>query len=284
MNPYHFNKKGTETTVLRISGDVPVIQFKSFRDLSWLTHGFSTRMGGVSKTPFDSMNLSFTRGDDETDVMENFRRFGKAIGVSDSQMVFSDQTHTANVGIVTEEDLGKGILKPKDYTDIDGLVTNCPGACLVTFYADCVPLFFADPVRKVIGLSHSGWRGTAAAIGRETVEMMGHQFGSRPEDIIAAIGPSICGDCYEVSEDVAQVFRQQFRTEQSDTFLTEKGGGKYMLDLWKVNAYILLDSGILPEHLSVTDICTCCNSDLLWSPRKTGGVRGSLAAFLMIRE
>lgn len=284
MNPYHFNKKGTETTVLRISGDVPVIQFKSFRDLSWLTHGFSTRMGGVSKPPFDSMNLSFTRGDDETDVMENFRRFGKAIGVSDSQMVFSDQTHTANVGIVTEEDFGKGILKPKDYTDIDGLVTNCPGACLVTFYADCVPLFFADPVRKVIGLSHSGWRGTAAAIGRETVEMMGHQFGSRPEDIIAAIGPSICGDCYEVSEDVAQVFRQQFRTEQSDTFLTETGGGKYMLDLWKVNAYILLDSGILPEHLSVTDICTCCNSDLLWSHRKTGGVRGSLAAFLMIRE
>lgn len=284
MNPYHFNKKGTETTVLRISGDVPVIQFKSFRDLPWLTHGFSTRMGGVSAPPFDSMNLSFTRGDDEADVMENFRRFGKAVGVLTSQMVFSDQTHTANVGIVTEEDLGKGILKPKDYTDIDGLVTNCPGACLVTFFADCVPLFFADPVKKVIGLSHSGWRGTAAAIGHETIEMMRHQFGCRPEDIIAAVGPSICGSCYEVSEDVAQVFRQQFRPEETDTFLTEKGGGKYLLDLWQANACILLNSGILPEHLAVTDLCTCCNSDLLWSHRKTGGVRGSLAAFLMIRE
>ncbi|HIT05142.1 MAG TPA: peptidoglycan editing factor PgeF [Candidatus Scybalocola faecipullorum] len=284
MNPYHFNKKGTETTVLRISGDVPVIQFKSFRDLPWLTHGFSTRMGGVSAPPFDSMNLSFTRGDDEADVMENFKRFGKAVGVLTSQMVFSDQTHTANVGIVTEEDLGKGILKPKDYTDIDGLVTNCPGACLVTFFADCVPLFFADPVKKVIGLSHSGWRGTAAAIGHETIEMMRHQFGCRPEDIIAAVGPSICGSCYEVSEDVAQVFRQQFRPEETDTFLTEKGGGKYLLDLWQANACILLNSGILPEHLAVTDLCTCCNSDLLWSHRKTGGVRGSLAAFLMIRE
>lgn len=284
MNPYHFNKKGTETTVLRISGDVPVIQFKSFRDLPWLTHGFSTRMGGVSAPPFDSMNLSFTRGDDEADVMENFKRFGKAVGVLTSQMVFSDQTHTANVGIVTEEDLGKGILKPKDYTDIDGLVTNCPGACLVTFFADCVPLFFADPVKKVIGLSHSGWRGTAAAIGHETIEMMRHQFGCRPEDIIAAVGPSICGSCYEVSEDVAQVFRQQFRPEETDTFLTEKGGSKYLLDLWQANACILLNSGILPEHLAVTDLCTCCNSDLLWSHRKTGGVRGSLAAFLMIRE
>ncbi len=284
MNPYHFNKKGTETTVLRISGDVPVIQFKSFRDLPWLTHGFSTRMGGVSAPPFDSMNLSFTRGDDEADVMENFKRFGKAVGVLTSQMFFSDQTHTANVGIVTEEDLGKGILKPKDYTDIDGLVTNCPGACLVTFFADCVPLFFADPVKKVIGLSHSGWRGTAAAIGHETIEMMRHQFGCRPEDIIAAVGPSICGSCYEVSEDVAQVFRQQFRPEETDTFLTEKDGGKYLLDLWQANACILLNSGILPEHLAVTDLCTCCNSDLLWSHRKTGGVRGSLAAFLMIRE
>ena len=141
MNPYHFNKKGTETTVLRISGDVPVIQFKSFRDLPWLTLDRVLRMGGVSAPPFDSMNLSFTRGDDEADVMENFKRFGKAVGVLTSQMVFSDQTHTANVGIVTEEDLGKGILKPKDYTDIDGLVTNCPGACLVTFLLTVSPSF-----------------------------------------------------------------------------------------------------------------------------------------------
>src|SRR5699024_9517784 len=113
---------------------------------------------------------------------------------------------------------------------------------------------------------------TAAAIGHETIEMMRHQFRCRPEDIIAAVGPSICGSCYEVSEDVAQVFRQQFRPEETDTFLTEKGGGKYLLDLWQANACILLNSGILPEHLAVTDLCTCCNSDLLWSHRKTGGV------------
>ena len=228
------------------------------------------------------MNLSFERGDDPEAVRENFRRMGAAIGVSCEDMVLSKQTHTTNVRIVTEEDRGKGILKERDYTDVDGLITDRPGICLVTSYADCVPLYFVDPVRKAIGLSHSGWKGTVGHIGQKTVWKMHEVYGSEPKDIVAAIGPSICQSCYEVSEDVAEAFRANFTADEAADILLDKGNGKYQLDLWKANWYVLTDAGILPEHLSVTDLCTACHPDLLWSHRKTNGQRGGLSAFLSL--
>lgn len=277
-------KKGTNTTEIVVKDGVPVIEFKLFQPVKEIRHGFSTRLGGVSEGCFESMNLSFTRGDDREKVMENFRRFGHAVGIDCTQMVFSDQTHTTNVGIVTEEDLGKGILRQKDYTDVDGLVTNVRGLGLVTFFADCVPLFFVDNVRHVIGLSHSGWRGTAGKIGIETIKVMKNYFDCRPEHIKAAIGPSICGQCYEISKDVADIFKENFSEKAYDSFMTDKGGGKYMLDLWKANKAVLLEGGLLEENIAVTDICTCCNSEVMWSHRKTGNARGSLAAFLMLEN
>jgi len=262
---------------------VPVIKYKKL-DIEGIRHGFSTRMGGVSTGAFTSMNLSFTRGDDPEKVMENFRRFGAAVGAAPEQMVFTDQTHTVNVKTVTDADCGRGILRDRDYHDIDGIVTDCPGVCLVTFFADCVPLFFVDPVKKVIGLSHSGWRGTVGKIGMETVTLMKERFGCRPEDIIAAIGPSICRDCYEVGRDVADAFRASFTEAQYSRMITSKPDGRYLLDLWQANAFILEDSGILSGHIAMPDICTCCNSETMWSHRRTGALRGSLAAFLMIQE
>ena len=165
------------------------------------------RLGGVSGGCFSSLNLSFDRGDDPEAVRENFRRIGAAIGVRCEDMVLSKQTHTTNVRVVTEEDRGKGIIRERDYTDVDGLVTDVPGLCLVTSYADCVPLYFVDPVRRVIGLSHSGWRGTVGKIGKKTVQVMQEKFGCEPADILAAVGPSVCLDCYEVSADVIDKFR-----------------------------------------------------------------------------
>ena len=164
--------------------------------LDGVRHGFSTRLGGVIAGYYASMNLSFDRGDRKEAVAENFRRIGEALGVRCEDMVISRQTHTTNVRIVTNADRGKRITRERDYTDVDGLVTNVPGICLVTSYADCVPLFFVDPVKKVIGLSHSGWRGTVGKIGRKTVELMHERFGSDPADILAAVGPSVCMDCY----------------------------------------------------------------------------------------
>lgn len=273
---------GSGTTELKEKNHVPYIQFKNLSATGIVKHGFSTRKGGVSTGIFSSMNLNFKRGDDPDAVLENYRRMAAALNMRVEDMVLSDQTHTTNVRVITEEDRGKGILKPQDYSDVDGMITNVPGIVLVTSYADCVPLYFVDPVRKAIGLSHSGWKGTVGHIGQKTVWKMHEVYGSEPKDIVAAIGPSICQSCYEVSDDVAEAFRANFTADEAADILLDKGNGKYQLDLWKANWYVLTDAGILPEHLSVTDLCTACHPNLLWSHRKTNGQRGGLSAFLSL--
>ena len=148
---------------------------------------------------------------------------------------------------------------------------------------------FVDPVKKAVGLSHSGWKGTAGCMGRKTVEAMQEAFGSRPEDILAGIGPSICRDCYEVSKDVAEVFQALFAEDIMRKtgvgireILEEKGNEKYQLDLWKANEAICLSAGISPEHISVTDVCTCCNPTYLFSHRASNGRRGNLGMFVVL--
>ena len=278
-------KKNTEAEDMRLveKNGVPYFVFKNLENTGLVRHGFSTRMGGVSEGFLGSMNLSFTRGDDPEKVRENFRRMGMAIGFETKDLVLSDQTHTTNVRLVTEEDRGKGFDKEKDYTDTDGLITNVPGLMLVTIYADCVPLYFVDPVHKAIGLSHSGWKGTVHRMGKVTLERMAEEFGTRPEDVQAAIGPSICQGCYEVSEDVARAFMDEFADQLDDRLVYRKGNGKYQLNLWSANERILLEAGIRPEHLTITNVCTCCNHELLFSHRASHGQRGNLGAFLGLK-
>ena len=262
---------------------VPLLHFPLLEKCSFITHAFTTRMGGVSTGDCTSMNLSFTRGDDEAAVRENYRRIAAALGTDAKQFVCSDQTHTTNVRRVTKADAGKGVVIPKDYTDVDGLITNEPGIVLSTFYADCVPLYFVDPVHRAIGLSHSGWRGTVNKMGQVTIEAMKREFGSKPEELYCAIGPSICQDCYEISRDVAEEFMKAFPKHVND-ILIQKSEEKFQLDLWKANEIVMLESGVLPEHLAVTNICTCCNPTELFSHRASKGKRGNLAAFLMIKK
>ena len=278
-------KKKTEAEDMRLveKNGVPYFVFKNLENTGLVRHGFSTRLGGVSEGFLGSMNLSFTRGDDPEKVRENFRRMGTAIGFETKDLVLSDQTHTTNVRLVTEEDRGKGFDKEKDYADTDGLITNVPGLMLVTIYADCVPLYFVDPVHKAIGLSHSGWKGTVHRMGKVTLERMAEEFGTRPEDVQAAIGPSICQDCYEVSEDVARAFMDEFADQLDDRLVYRKGIGKYQLNLWSANERILLKAGIRPEHLTITNVCTCCNHELLFSHRASHGQRGNLGAFLGLK-
>ncbi len=263
-------------------GEVPFLVFPAWEQLPKLCHGFTTRLGGVSEGIFSSLNLSFQRGDKKEHVEENFRRLAGSIGTTPDRFVASDQTHTANLRIVTKTDAGKGIVRAKDYSDVDGLITNETDLVLFLSFADCVPVYFYDPVHNVIALSHSGWKGTVQEIGKRTVWLMEHKFQSRPGDILAAIGPSICRDCYEVSSDVADQFSSLFPAEQ-DQILIPKGKGKYQLDLWKANEYILLSAGIKKEHLTITDLCTCCNKELLFSHRGSCGKRGNLGAFLLLR-
>ena len=259
------------------------LEFPLLSETGVVRHGISTREGGVSEGIYRSMNLSFARGDKDEHVMENYRRIGAAIGVSPDRMTASSQTHTTNVRAVTEDDIGKGIVYPRDYTDVDGLMTNLPDVCLVTYYADCVPLLFVDPVHRAIASSHSGWRGTVNRMGEITVQAMQRAYGSRPEDIVAAIGPSICQDCYEVSEDVIERFRAAFPETEWASLFYGKPDGKFQLNLWRANELILLRAGIKREHLAVTNLCTCCNSELLFSHRASHGKRGNLAAFLALK-
>ena len=262
---------------------LPYLSFSSYEALPYIRHMFTTREGGVSKDIYESLNLSFTRGDDETAVLENYRRVAQALGTSIDHIVTSDQTHTTNVRPVGKEDLGKGITRPRDYKDVDGMITDQPGVLLATFYADCVPLYFVDPVHKAIGLSHSGWRGTVGRMGQATVEAMEKSFGSQPKDLLCAIGPSICQDCYEVSRDVAEAFIFAFPTHEKE-ILQAGALGKYQLDLWKANEIVLTEAGVLKEHIDLAGLCTCCNSSILFSHRASKGTRGNLGAFLMLTE
>lgn len=262
---------------------MPVLTFPILSGLGFVTHGVSTRMGGVSEGIWSSMNLSFSRGDDPEHVMENYRRFAAALGSTPERIVCTQQTHTTNVRIVTKEDAGCGVTKERGYTDVDGLITNEPGILLASFYADCVPLIFADPVKKVVATSHSGWRGTVAGMGRVTIQKMQEEFGCDPADIRACVGPSICQDCYEVSEDVIRQFRNAFPEEVWSELFYRKENGKYQLNLWKANEWILRDAGIKEEHLQVGNLCTCCNPEKLFSHRASKGQRGNLAAFIGIK-
>lgn len=277
-------KNAGRPMAVREARGITYLAFPELEALGLVSHAFSTRFGGVSEGKFATMNFIFSRGDHREHVMENYRRMAAALNVDIHKMVLSWQTHTVNVRKVTAEDAGKGIFRERDYQDIDGLITNVPGMTLVTFYADCVPLYLVDPVHHAIGLSHSGWRGTVNRMGAVTVRAMAQEYGTRPEDLIVAIGPSICQDCFEVGGEVAEAFHQAFDSRYREQLSAVNENGKYQLDLWQANQIVLAEAGVRPERIYLTDICTHCNPELLFSHRAAGNERGNLAAFLSLKN
>ncbi len=273
----------SKTMTLNNADTVPYLTYDSLREISFINHAFTTRLGGVSEGIFRSMNMAFNRGDNPGHVTENYRRFCKSAGFDFDSLVASAQVHETNVRVVTSKDKGVGITKPRDLPSVDALITNEPGVTLVTYYADCTPLFFVDTKRKAIGLAHAGWRGTVGRIGEKVIEKMTALYGTDPKDIKAAVGPAISVCCYEVDEPVAEQFRKLSDLDNSK-FLFPKGGGKYMLNLLEANKQILTAAGVLNENITLSDLCTNCNSDLLWSHRATKGERGTMSAFLSIEN
>lgn len=287
MNINYLNNNKTTRFIKCNENDVCYIESTRLSQIDFIRNAFSTRIGGVSKDIFSTMNLNFNRGDEDSNVRKNFELFAKAIGTKTSNMVYSAQTHTTNVLKVTKEDCGNGVIKPQKLNDIDGLITNEPGVCLVTTYADCVPLYFVDVKNKAIGLSHSGWRGTVNNIAKKTIELMNKEYGTESTDIVAFIGPSICKSCYEVGEDVASNFRDAYSENEIDRILRLRDNTqekKYDLNLHEACRINILNAGVLEENISVTDICTCCNDKMLFSHRASKGKRGGLCAFLEIKE
>lgn len=261
---------------------VGFLTFPRLEALPFLRHAFSTRLGGVSQNEFSSLNLAFGRGDSNENVLENYRRLCAAAGFDAASMVSSAQVHRSVVRRVGRQNRGEGFARPKP-AGVDGMVTDETGVTLVTHHADCVPLYFADPVRRAIGLAHAGWRGTAARIGAETVRTLAREYGSRPEDLVCVIGPSIGPCCFEVDSPVYQIFAAMGDLAPRE-WIREDGGGKYRIDLWEANRRILMRAGVPEQNISVSGLCTRCHSDLLFSHRATGGKRGGLAAFLALRE
>lgn len=261
--------------------EIPLLTFEALSGYNEIKHGFTTRLGGVSSGIFESLNFKKGIGDSDENVNENFCRVATTFGITPEQIVITHQTHTSNVRVVTEEDAGKGVTRPLDYSDVDGLVTNVPKLLLSVFSADCVPVIFYDPVKKCIGACHSGWRGTAARISKKIIEAMTENYGTSPSDVICVIGPSICADCYEISEDVADVFKNEF-SAHTDEILLDKHNGHFQLDLWKSIQITLEEAGVRFSHIHTTDICTCENPDLLFSHRASHGRRGVQGAFIML--
>ncbi len=264
-------------------GDVPYLTYNRLNEIGFIRHAFSTRLGGVSQGEFTSMNLSFGRGDPEENVTENYKRLCAAAGFDYESLTASAQVHETVVRTVTSENAGVGIYKPKDMFSVDALITNDPEVTLVTYYADCTPVFFVDTCKKAVGLAHAGWRGTVGEISRNVVLRMQEEFGTSPEDLVCAIGPVIGRCCYQVSLDCAMEFRKLFDSD-SKVVTPDKQEGKFLVDLALANKLILLRCGVREENIVISDLCTRCNSDLLWSHRATAGKRGTMAAFLTINN
>ena len=270
----------SNTVSIITDGGVKYISFPKLSKTGLVNLGFTTKIGGVSKGHFATMNMSFNRGDDRRAVEKNYEIFCEKIGVDPKNLVFTKQTHTNNVIVVSEKDRGIGFSRP-EFSDIDGLVTNCRNVALVTQFADCTPLLFCDPVKKVIGSAHSGWRGTVKRIGAETVKVMVEKFSCNPKDIIAAIGPNIRNCCYEVDDAVYDEFSKA--GFDNSRIFTPKGKGKYMLNLSLANKIILEEAGIREENIDISDICTCCNSEEMFSHRANGTKRGNMAAIIELK-
>lgn len=241
-------------------------------------HCFTTRHGGVSTGSQSSLNLAIGRGDSLENVEQNLRILGNALGFDPAKLVMTMQIHSDIVRVVTDADCNGPC--HRNYPQCDGLVTNTPGVALLIFTADCTPLLFHDPVTGAVGAAHAGWRGTAKGIGARVVEAMVRSFGSRPEDIRAAIGPNV-GQChFETDADVPEAMVAAFGDEVKQYI--EKRGEKFFLDLKAINALILRRAGV--RHIEISGACTMCQPNRFWSHRVTRGDRGSQGAIIVCGE
>ncbi|MGI6084899.1 MAG: peptidoglycan editing factor PgeF [Acetivibrionales bacterium] len=259
----------------------PIISIPALSAFPELIHGFTTRFGGVSTGEYASFNLNFNRLDPVTNVRKNYDILSNELGVPLENMVLSHQVHDKNVLIVRKEHKGMGIVRERSYKSIDGLITQETGLMLVTYYADCVPVYFYDPVKKVIALSHSGWRGTFHNIAGETLRTMVESFGCSPGNIYISFGPHIKKCCFEVDRDVSDSFLSAY--SWAEKFMAQRKDRKWNIDLEGIIAHNLIIRGINKEKISGCRVCTKCNNDTFFSHRGCKNQTGTGAAFLMIR-
>jgi polyphenol oxidase len=263
------------------SKELVYLTIPAFEETEMVKHCFTTRQGGISQGVYNNLNTSLAKNDDRESVIENLNRVCSAIGINYKDLVFSNQVHGAEVRVILEADKGKGITKPSDIKNVDALITNVVGVPLITFYADCVPVFILDPVNKAVGLAHSGWKSTTLKIAVKTIEKMSEIYGTRPVDCLIGIGPSIEMSCFEIKEDTADLFKLNFNNWGE--FMKQKDEEHYNADLWLAIKLTLRSIGVLEENISISGLCTCCNEDLFFSHRRDKGNTGSLSAIIELK-
>ena len=245
-----------------------MIQFESLACYQDVTHFVTTRVGGVSLPPYDSLNLGFGARDNPERVLENRKRLADSINVPLGSFAVAKQVHGDRIAVVTESEKGRGAFNYETALDAtDGMITNIPGICLMVLLADCTPILLYDPVQRVVAAVHAGWKGTAKQIGRKVIEAMSDSYGCRPEDITAGIGPSIGPCCYEVGPEVISQFGADLVDDRNH------------LDLWEANRRQLLEAGV--RSIEVAGICTKCNADRFFSERHTPGT-GRIGAGIVL--
>lgn len=260
---------------------VTYLVFNRWETDEQLIHCFTTRLGGVSEDYLSSLNLGFNRGDQKQNVIENYQRVCRVLGVSLGSVVLSKQVHETQIMKVNQKDAGSGILFESRWENADGLYTRERGVTLVTHYADCVPLLFYAPSYGIIGMTHAGWRGTVKEISRKMIEIWHQKEGVPLTAIQVAIGPSIGPCCFEVNQDVADAFTGQFGKQ---SFIhAGLNTDKYHINLWEANRYVLRSAGIKEENILSADLCTSCHDHLYFSHRKTQGKRGTQGAFMALK-
>lgn len=257
------------------NGAVPYYTVPIFEETGLVRHGFTTRMGGVSGGYYSSMNLCYNCDDDKENVSANFKLAANSMGMNYDRLVLSKQVHETEIAEITAADCGNGILYENKFRSADGLITAEHGIGLITLYADCVPLIFLDKKQGIIATSHSGWKGTVGRIAEKTVRKMTDKYNSKCEDILCAVGPSIQECHFEVGDDVAERFINEFG---ADTAV--KYGNRYHVNMQRAILKQLAENGIKDENTAVSGMCTYCMSDTFFSHRKTGGKRGNFGAFI----
>lgn len=250
----------------------------SFEETGILRHGFSTRLGGVSGGCYASMNLRFHCDDKRENVLKNYEIMASTLGMDYNRLVLSHQVHEDIIHTATEEDWGNGVVRENKFTSVDALITDKPGIPLVTLYADCVPVLFTDPCKRAIALAHSGWRGTVMEISKKVIEKMVKDYGSKPENILTAIGPSIQVESFEVGDEVAEIFTEKFGNETAERY-----GERYHVNMQRAIEISLMRAGVREYNIDNCAIDTFKNSDFLFSHRATQGRRGNMGAFLELK-
>jgi len=260
---------------------VTFLSVPSFDETGLCKTCFSTRLGGVSAPPLDSMNLGFGRGDERETVLENYRRLGDAAGFCGMDTVAFSQVHKNGVCVVTQLDAGEAFLPKK--REFDAVITNTPNLPIATYHADCVPVFLLDTKNRAVGVAHAGWRGTVLRSPAAAINAMTENFNSNPRDILAAIGPSIGMCCFETDRDVPDAVIAAFG-KAAEPYIEDSENGKYHVSLQGLNVLTLKEYGIPDENITLSDECTCCKSDVYWSHRKTRGIRGTMAAIITLND